>query len=386
MAQRKIVVFTGSRAEYGLLHPVIRSLSSEGSFTVSLIVSGSHLADGFGMTEKEIDTSTVAEVKKIYLSPGPGGGPTDIPGTISQIVQGAAELLREMRPDIVMAAADRYETFAFAVAAFYCAIPIAHLFGGDVSQGGHYDDSARHAITKLAHLHFVTNEDSYRRVLALGEEPWRVHTVGSPAVDTLMGQEYASQDEIAAALDLDLSKPVVLFTQHPVTTESDRAYDQVKESLEALRELNIQTVITYPGDDTGSEQIVRALEEYSRTPNFRIRKSLGWRQYLGLLRIVSAVVGNSSSGILETPIVRVPSVNIGNRQAGRLRAENVIDVPHDREAIKKAIRTALEDKDFIKQVERCTNPYGSGGASQKIAKVLKTIPVDRRLLQKKMTV
>jgi GDP/UDP-N,N'-diacetylbacillosamine 2-epimerase (hydrolysing) len=204
-------------------------------------------------------------------------------------------------------------------------------------------------------------------------------------MDYIVKGDYASPDEIARELELEIDKPIIMFTQHPITTESDLAYDQVKESLEALKELGYQTIITYPCNDSGSKRIIEAIREYKDVPNFRIRKSLGRRLYLGCLKIVSCVAGNSSSGLMETPLFKVPAVNIGNRQAGRLRAENVIDVPCKRDAITKAIRQTIEDYNFIEKVRNCSNPYGDGNASKKIVDIIKSTNIDSILLKKKMT-
>lgn len=382
---KKIIIFTGNRAEYGLLSPVIKELCGELSWEVSLIISGSHLSEDFGKTIKEIDTSLIQKVKKINLTFCANEKRSKTLHAFSFLTEHSTEVLRELRPDLILLAGDRFETFAMAITAFYMNIPIAHLFGGDLSQGGHLDDSVRHSITKLSHLHFTTNKDSYKRVLGLGEEPWRVFNVGLPSLDNVIDGEYTSENDIAKEFNLDISKPIVLFTQHPVTTESELAYDQAKESLEALKELGYQTVVTYPCNDFGSEQIIKAISEYESNPAFRIEKSLGWKHYLGFLKIVSVVAGNSSSGLMETPIFKVPCVNIGTRQDGRLRAENVIDVPCKKDEIKEAIIRALNDKDFTEEVKSCSNPYTEGRASDKIVKALKSVSLDKKLLQKKMT-
>jgi UDP-hydrolysing UDP-N-acetyl-D-glucosamine 2-epimerase len=382
---KKITVFTGNRAEYGLLHPVIRSLASDSSMETYLIISGSHLSDEFGMTVSEIDVSGIKEVKEIPLPTVKVNENEGMLLSFSAIINNGLEKLKRWEPDMIVLAGDRFETFAMAVTSYYMNIPIAHLFGGDLSQGGHLDDSARHSITKLAHLHFTTNDDSYKRVIALGEEKWRVFNVGSPVMDYVVKGDYASPDEIARELELEIDKPIILFTQHPITTESELAYDQVKESLEALKGLGYQTVITYPCNDAGSEHIISAINEYKLIPYFRVRKSLGRRLYLGCVRIASCVAGNSSSGLMETPLFKVPAVNIGVRQAGRLKAENVIDVPCKRESITKAIRQTIEDHHFIARARNCSNPYGEGGASNRIFDIIKSTKIDSRLLKKQMT-
>jgi GDP/UDP-N,N'-diacetylbacillosamine 2-epimerase (hydrolysing) len=380
--KRKIAVFTGNRAEFGLLYPVIQEMSLNRVLDVSLIISGSHLQNDFGRTIDEINTSCVSSVKSTVFKINNG---TSIPRRVSEVIRRGDKILEQIAPDILVLAGDRYETFAIGIAAYYLNIPIAHIFGGDISQGGHQDDSIRHSLTKISHLHFVSNKDAYKRVINLGEEKWRVFNVGSTAMDNILSGNFPSSEETAFILNLDFKLPVIIFTQHPVTTESDQAYYQAKKSLQALKELGYQTVVTYPCNDSGSEGIIKAIKEYNSLPNLRIHKSLGWKLYLSLLKSASAVVGNSSSGIIETPAFKVPCVNIGTRQAGRLRSTNVIDVPYDTAAIRKAVKKAIHDKKFLRQVKKCRNPYGDGRSSLKIIDILKNIDLNRALLQKKIT-
>ncbi|MFA5339651.1 MAG: UDP-N-acetylglucosamine 2-epimerase [Candidatus Omnitrophota bacterium] len=383
MHKRKIALFTGNRAEYGLLRPLVKELLSRRGFNTQLIVSGSHLSEKFGNTHSEIEYFDRLEVKKVLLPQ------SDLPDNVlpvfAELVKSGARLLGRIRPDILVLAGDRYETYAMAISAFYSNIPIAHLFGGDLSQGGNLDDSVRHSITKLSHLHFVSNQDSYLRVLGLGEEKWRVFNVGSTAIDNFLSGEYAKPKELARDLKIDPDRAVIVFTQHPVTTESELAYSQIKESLDALKEFGCQTIITYPCNDAGSDRMIKAIKEYARVPHFRIRKSLGWKNYFGILRIASAVAGNSSSGIMETPVFKVPCINIGSRQQGRLRSGNVIDVPYKKTAILMALRKAVSDKAFLRKVRNCRNPYGSGRAAIKIADALERVTPGKCLLQKRMT-
>lgn len=385
MGKRKIIVFTGNRAEYGLLNPVIRELSSRVSLEIHLIISGSHLLKDFGRTVTEIDISSVKNVEKIPLSINHKDKKVELLLLFSFIMQHGAYMLNKLKSDLIILAGDRYETFAMAITAYYLNIPIIHLFGGDLSQGGHFDDSVRHCVTKLAHLHFTTNESSYNRIINLGEEKWRVFNVGSTVIDNILSSRYATADELSKEYNIDITKPIILFTQHPVATEIEMAYNQAKASLEALRECGYQAVITYPCNDPGYDQIIKAISEYASIPHFKVVKNLGWKRYLGFMKIASVVVGNSSSGLMETPFFKIPCVNVGTRQDGRLRAENVIDVPYLKDAIKNAINTALNDNDFRRRALNCSNPYGNGGASKKIADVLESIPLNKALLQKKMT-
>ena len=382
---KKIAVFTGNRADYGLLRPVIKYLAADRDYQVTLIVSGSHLSADYGRTMDEIDVTELHDVIKIELTGLISSLKVKIFQSYAKLVEKGGKVFDEILPNALLIAGDRYETFAVAVSAFYGNIPIAHIFGGDLSQGGHLDDSARHAVTKLAHIHFTTNEDSYKRVMKLGEEPWRVHNVGSPFMDTVFSGEYASPKEIEEELGLALGKPFILFTQHPVTTETNDASKQVRESLEALKVLKLQTIITYPCSDAGSEAIIELIREYEKVPHFIVRKSLGQSNYIGCLKLAACVVGNSSSGLMETPIFKVPFVNIGSRQSGRLRSTNVIDVGYNRHEIQEAIQIAISDKGFLEKVRDCPNPYGDGNTSKKIAGLLKSLISNKKILKKQMT-
>jgi UDP-N-acetylglucosamine 2-epimerase (non-hydrolysing)/GDP/UDP-N,N'-diacetylbacillosamine 2-epimerase (hydrolysing) len=272
-------------------------------------------------------------------------------------------------------------------------VPTAHIEGGDYTEGGALDDSVRHAMTKLAHLHFATNQQAVERILRLGEEPWRVFDVGQPSLDLIGAGIYATPAEVVDALGLDPARPVVLFCQHSVTTEFDQAAAQVRPSLEALARLageGYQVIITYPNNDAGGRQIVEELERLRGTPGVTIAKSLGRHRFHGVLHLIGrggrgCFAGNSSAGIKETPAFGCPAVNIGSRQQGRLRADNVIDTPYDAGEIFTAIRRSVEDEDFRRRCATCVNPYGAGNAGPRIAEVLATVPIDARLVRKKMT-
>jgi len=274
-------------------------------------------------------------------------------------------------------------------------IPTAHIEGGDYTEGGALDDSVRHAMTKLAHLHFTTNAQATERVLKLGEEPWRVRTVGLPALDLIMTNEHASPEELIEEFALDLARPVLLFCQHSVTTEQERAAEQVRPSLDAIERLvreGHQVVMTFPNDDAGGRAIIAELERFRsrRLRDAHIVQSLGRRRFHGMLNLIGrvgrgAVVGNSSAGIKETPAFGCPTVNIGSRQHGRLRAKNVIDTEYDGAAIQAAVRKCVDDSEFRNQCRNCENPYGVGSAGKSIAEVLATVPINARLLQKRMT-
>jgi UDP-N-acetylglucosamine 2-epimerase (non-hydrolysing)/GDP/UDP-N,N'-diacetylbacillosamine 2-epimerase (hydrolysing) len=274
-------------------------------------------------------------------------------------------------------------------------ISTAHIEGGDLTEGGALDDSVRHAMTKLSHLHFTTNEQAAERVRRLGEEPWRVHNVGFPALDLVAEGLFASPEQLQQEFSISLDRPLVIFTQHSVTTEFDRAADQVRPALDAMRELaqdGCQVIITYPNNDAGGRRIIQEIEKLraENITNIQIHKSLGRRNYHGVLNLCGRVgrgvcIGNSSSGIKETPAFGCPAVNIGSRQQGRLRARNIIDVPYNAQAILEASRKSLHDESFRGACQNVENPYGAGNAGPRIAQILCEIEIGSRLLQKKMT-
>jgi len=396
MNKRIIAVFTGNRAEYGLQYPILAAIRAHPALEYRLIVSGAHLDPDFGRTVEEIcrDGFTVHAEVAIDM-------PTDAPdATATAIGSGVLSMsraLRELAPDFLVVYADRFEGFAALIAGTQMNIPTAHIEGGDLTEGGALDDSVRHAMTKLAHLHFTTNQQASNRILAMGEEPWRVTTVGFPAIDLIAAGAFASATEVDRRLALDPERPIVLFTQHSVTTEFEEAAAQVLPSLDAMHRLaagGAQVVLTYPNNDAGGRRIMALLREIADNPpdNIQVHRSLGRYLYHGVLalardparRVVCA--GNSSSGIKETPAFGCPTVDVGSRQKGRLRAENVVNVGYDADAIEAAVLRCINDDAFRSLCRAVTNPYGMGDAGVKVADRLATVPLDRhRLLRKGMT-
>lgn len=392
MGRRKIAIFTGNRAEYGLQFPILRAVSKDPRLEYFLLVGGAHLQQDFGKTQAEI----AADGFTVHREVGMVMEQDTLFATAQAIGTGILSLSRhldELRPDALVVYADRYEGFAAMITGTQMNIPTAHIEGGDYTEGGALDDSVRHAMTKLAHLHFATNEQAVERILKLGEEPWRVFNVGQPSLDVIADGNYAKPEDLARDLGLDANRPIALFCQHSVTTEFDRGAEQVKPSLNALRRLaseGWQIVITYPNNDAGGRRIVTELETLNGVPGIMITKSLGRWRFHGVLNLIGRVgrgcfAGNSSAGIKETPAFGCPAINIGSRQQGRLRADNVIDTGYDEDAIYQAIRRSAFDETFRTQCRTCKNPYGAGNAGPRIAEVLATVDLDARLLQKKMT-
>lgn len=389
----KIAVFTANRAEYGLLLPVIKALRLKPEVELQLYVAGAHLDPFFGKTKNSITDAGLTITEEISISLADDNlFSTAI--AIGQGIQEVAQALKKHSPDILVLYGDRFEVLSAVIAATQMRIPVAHLEGGDVTEGGALDDTVRHAITKLAHLHFTTNEQARDNVLQLGEEAWRVHNVGLPSLDGIYAKEFATPQEVQDKFKLDFNLPIVLFTQHSVTTQFDKAREQIAASLAALEiflNQGVQVFITYPNNDAGGKVIVEAIEDFKKRgfKNLIVVPALGAANYHGILSLTQSskvnvvCVGNSSSGIKETPIFGCPTVNIGSRQQGRLRAGNVIDVGYDTDAITKAIKKCLNDEAFIQHCAQVKNPYGNGTAGRTVADILSSVTLNEVLIAKK---
>ena len=394
-AIRRVAIFTGNRAEYGLQFPVLKAVSEHPALDYLLLVSGAHLDNTFGRTLEEIRNDGFRIDCEIRIEMNVDSRIATA-HAIGEGVLSISKVLEQTRPDIVVVYADRFEGFAAVIAASQMNIPIAHIEGGDLTDGGALDDSVRHAMTKLSHLHFTTNHQATNRVLAMGEEPWRVHTVGFPAIDLISAGLFAKPEEVVARIRLDLSRPIVLFTQHSVTTEFEQASEQVQPSLRAMKALakcGVQVILTYPNNDAGGRAIIAELNATDKLgiDGVQLFPSLGRHLYHGVLALARdpgvrvSCVGNSSSGLKETPAFGCPAVNIGSRQNGRLRGENVLDVNYDESSIFEAVLRSLKDDDFRRQCRETVNPYYLGDAGRAIASVLAEVPLDQRLIRKTMT-
>ncbi|PIY19779.1 UDP-N-acetylglucosamine 2-epimerase (hydrolyzing) [Candidatus Desantisbacteria bacterium CG_4_10_14_3_um_filter_40_18] len=292
---------------------------------------------------------------------------------------GMTDALQRIQPDIILILGDRGEMLAGGIAGVYMNIPIAHLHGGEVS--GSIDEGIRHAITKLSHIHFPATRESARRIIRMGEEKERVFLVGAPGLDSILNEPLIPIEDLRGQFELNGN--FILLVQHPVVTEIDAIEKQIRATMEAVMSMGIQTIVLYPNADSGSQAIIRVINEFDNPPMIQIVKSLPHKIYLSLMKYARVLVGNSSSGIIEAPSFHLPVVNIGTRQQGRQRAINVIDVNCNREKIVEAIRFALCDREFKAKVKSCKNPYGDGMASKRIVDVLSSIEIDNNLLQKR---
>jgi UDP-hydrolysing UDP-N-acetyl-D-glucosamine 2-epimerase len=381
MKKRKILYISGTRADYGLMRTTLFCIKNNPSLELVVIACGMHLMPEFGKTVDEIkkDGFKVHEMGAIYEK-------DDKKATakfIGKFIQLLTEKIGEIKPDIILLLGDRAEMLVGAIVGACLAIPVAHIHGGDISST--IDDSFRHAITKLAHIHFPATKKSAERIIKMGEEKWRVSVVGTPGLDDVLGVKLISKKDFAQKYNLDLSKPFLLVVQHPVTVESDEARIQMEETMLAVKELGYQTIVIYPNGDAGGREMIKVIEKYRKLPFLKIYKNISRVDYLSLLNVAGALVGNSSSGIIEGPFFNLPSVNIGTRQLGRERAGNIIDVDYKKEDIKKAIKKAILDKKFMSKIKNYKNPYeGNAVSGLRITKILGSIKIDKKLLQKKL--
>jgi UDP-hydrolysing UDP-N-acetyl-D-glucosamine 2-epimerase len=379
-SKRKIAVVTTSRADYGHLYWPLKELSARADVQLELIAMGAHLSPEFGQTVREIerDGFAIAERVECLLSSDSDVG---MAKTIGVATLSLADAMGKMRPDILLLIADRYEMLAPAAVALALRIPIAHIEGGEISEGA-IDDAVRNALTKMSHVHFTSTELARERVIALGEEEWRVHRAGAPSLDHLRRTELHSRRELKRKLDVDLAKPTVLVAYHPVTLERDTTVE-ADALFAALAEIPEQILFCFPNADAGSRALIEKTTKFlERRGNGRLFVNLDAVTYWSLLKCVRMLVGNSSSGIMETASLELPTVNIGIRQQGRERAKNVIDAPAEKGRILEALELARSE-DFRKTLVGMRNPYGDGVAAQKIAEVLAAVPLGAKLLVKR---
>lgn len=367
---KKIAVFTGTRADYGLLYWLLKDIQASQKLDLRLLVSGTHLSPEFGLTKSVVlaDGFKIDAQVEMLLSSDSAVG---VVKSMGVGLIGFADALDRMRPDCLIVLGDRFEALAASQAALVLGIPIVHIHGGEKTEGA-YDDAIRHAITKMANLHFVAAEPYRNRVIQMGENPAHVLNVGALGLDHLMRSTRMGLPELSNSLSFDLRQPFFLVTYHPVTAGDELPARTMEMILSALDEFpSHQVLATYPNADNGGRAIIALLEAYARRRPDRVCAvpSLGSARYLAALSLACAVVGNSSSGIIEAPAYRVPTVDIGVRQAGRLAAASVVHAPADQSALISAIRRVLTDEHRM-LTDNCINPYGSGSAAESIVRYL----------------
>lgn len=377
---RSIGVVTVARSDYGIYLPLLRAIRDDPELDLRLFVSGMHLSPEFGMTVQAIedDGFPITERVEMLLS---SDTPEGIAKSMGLGTLGFAQALAHSRPDILVVLGDRFEMHAAAVAALPFKIPVAHIHGGELTQGA-IDDALRHSITKLSHLHFVSTEEYARRVIQLGEEPWRVTVSGALSLDNLSMTQLLSVKELERRYSIRLDPPPLLVTYHPVTLEYEQTEQQVDELLGALAETGLPAVFTMPNADTGNRVIWQKINAWSRgRGDAWVLENMGTQAYFSLMKVAAAMVGNSSSGLIEAPSFGLPVVNIGPRQEGRIRAANVIDVCCNHKEIITGVRKALSPH-FRDSLTGMQNPYYRGGAAQFMTKRFKGNSLGSVLLMK----
>jgi len=378
---RTIGVVTTSRADYGIYRPLLDAIRNDPELQLCLLVSGMHLSSECGLTvsEIEVDGYEITERVEVLIA---SDTPEAIGKSMGLGVIGFAQVFSRWRPDVLIVLGDRFEMHAVALAALPFKIPVAHLSGGELTEGA-IDDTLRHSLTKLSHLHFVSTQEYARRVIQLGEEPWRVIVSGEPGLDNLRSVNMLSRSELEVRYQLRLDRPFLLVTYHPVTLEYEHTEWQIGELLAALRKTHFPVIFTSPNADTGNRIIREKLEQFViAESSSKLVGNFGTQAYFSLMSFASAMVGNSSSGIVEAASFQLPVVNVGTRQHGRIRARNVLDVGYDRTEIFKGIQRAV-DPQFRASLEGLVNPYGNSDASSVIVKCLNTIPLGDTLIRKK---
>ena len=379
--KRRIAIVTTSRADYGIYRHIALELAGHAGVEAGFLVSGTHLSDGHGRTLAEIEADNMPVLECIDIAIG-SDAPEALAQSMSLATAGFGAAFARHAPDLVLTLGDRLEMLAAVSAALPFRLPIAHLHGGELSFGA-VDELVRHAMTKISHLHFVATEDYGRRVAQMGEEAWRITVSGAPALDTLRLTELPARAALEKRTGLALAEAPLLITLHPETVHDLDSSAQAEAMLSALAHERRPMVFTAPNADPGRQEMADAIEKFiaART-NAVMIESLGIANYFGMMRIAAAMVGNSSSGIIEAASFTLPVVNIGRRQEGRLRAPNVIDCGWDNRSIDAAIARAVSPA-FRATLPVGVNRYGDGHAAERIADVLAAVPIDRTLLAKR---
>ena len=373
----KVFVVIERRADYSRFKPILSVMKRDPFFEIHLVVTGICLLENHGNDVNYIEQDGFEIDAKIpmFLEGKPDSNQEMVKST-ARFMELIADELGKVKPDLVLSGFDIGGNFAVTVAAAHMNIHVAHIQGGEVT--GSIDEALRHAMTKFSHIHFPATEDAKNRIIRLGENPRDVYVVGCPSIDVLVDTPTYPAEELEKEFDLDFSKPWVLMIQHPVTTESKDSLSQIKETIKALKAKGVQALVLLPNNDAGYSQIVNEI----KASGLKWYPSLSAIKFVNLYRNAWALIGNSSSGIHETPTLGIPAINIGNRQIGRERAGNVIDVPCDAEAIEAALEKALFDKDFRAMVKEIKNPYGEGNSADEIVRILKEIDLNEISLQK----
>jgi len=376
--RKKILVVTGTRAEYGLLKSTIDEIIKSKKLKLRLLVTGMHTLKKHGLTVNEIKKDKIPVSCAVKVSEH-----DDMLTSLAKEITGINKYCLKEKPDLIVVLGDRDEPFAGAIVGGHLKIPVAHIHGGDVT-GYVVDEYIRHAITKFSHLHFTATQKSYQRVLKLGEEKWRVFNVGAPGLDNLEQIKYLTKEKFAKEFNLNINKKWILIVQHPTPLDKELIVDQIKPALKTVSELNAEKIIIYPNNDTGSKIIINEINKYKNKKSYHLYKNLKRNDYLHLLKYADILIGNSSSGIIESGFFKLPTINIGDRQKGRECGKNIIHVDYNEKEIRKAIELGLSSK-FNKICKNIKNPYGNGTAGKRIIGIMEKHINKKDLFYKKFT-
>lgn len=378
--KKKIAYISGTRADFGLIAPVLKAVEASNALALKVYATGMHLMPLFG--------ETLSEVKKVFPNAGrieaviESDGRESMAAFAGALLPKVVEAFTKDRPYFVLILGDRVEMLVVALACLYLGIPTGHLHGGE--RTATVDESARHAISKLVSLHFASTKNSAERLKKMGEDEWRIHIVGAPALDSILHAKLPEKEGLCAKLGLDAELPFILVVQHPVSEELDDSGKQMQETLTAVKSFGLPVVVIYPNADAGGKQIITEIEKERQNPLFHIFRNVPHADFLALEREAAVWVGNSSGALIESSLFGTPVVNVGTRQRGRERGGNVIDVGYDREEIRQAIEKSLTDMDYRASLKKMKNPWGDGKTGARVAKILEQANFGPQLLSKQI--
>lgn len=380
MKKRKIAYISGTRADFGLMTPVLRAIEQSDHLELKLFTTGMHLMEEFGNTVETVEKLfPQAERINVSFENDQKWAAAKFTGTFQSLL---VEILKD-QVDFVLVLGDRPEMLSTSLVCLYLGIPIGHIHGGEKTST--VDEVARHAITKLSSIHFAATEESAQRIQEMGEESWRIQVVGAPALDFILNEQLPSKEKLFKKLSLDPNSKIILVTQHPVSWEINQAAHQMAETIEAVKSFNLQVVVIYPNADAGGREMIKVINQEKNKPLFRIFPSLDYRDFLALQRESAVWVGNSSGALIESASFQLPAVNVGTRQLGRQRSDNVIDVSYNKSEIVKAIEKSLNDEEYLKKLKGLKNIWGDGQAAKRIISVLEELEIGPKLLIKQIT-
>ena len=376
---RKIFIVTERRADFSRFKPIIKLIQKSKKLKYILVVTGNHLLKEYGYSINEIrkEKIKISQTFPMFLKRRKDNGSEMVNG-LGIAVQKLSEILSKYNPDIILSGFDIGANLAVTIVGAHMNIPVAHIQGGEVS--GTIDESIRHAMSKFAHYHFAANNDAKKRLIRMGEKKQNIYSVGCPSIDALLDEKDCSKEYIKKKFRIDLEKKFLILIQHPVTSEINSGY-QITNTLKAVKKIDIDKLIIYPNNDAGSKKIIKVIN----SSGFKIARTLNLREYKTILSKASLLIGNSSSGIHEAATFKIPVINIGTRQSGRLKPPNVISTSYNARDIRKKINYVLNNKFFIKKMKSLKNPYGDGKTSKRIVRLLSQINISKKIIQKRIT-